>query len=91
MNKQELVSVVAEKTGFTKKDLTLVLEEFLGTMTDALVEGNEVSLFGFGKFVVSEKAETTARNPKTGLPVIVKAHNVVRFKPSSNLKNELNK
>lgn len=86
MNKQELVSVVAEKTGFTKKDLTLVLEEFLGAMTGALMEGNEVSLFGFGKFVVSEKAETTARNPQTGAEVIVPKHNVVRFRPASALK-----
>lgn len=87
MNKQELVSVVAEKTGFTKKDLTLILEEFLGAMTDALVEGNEVSLFGFGKFEISTRDSRNARNPQTGEEILVPAHNVVRFKPSSNLKN----
>lgn len=86
MNKTELVGVVAEKTGFTKKDLTLVLEEFLGSMTDTLAAGSDVSLFGFGKFVVTEKAETTARNPQTGAEVIVPKHNRVSFKPSSNLK-----
>ena len=86
MNKTEIVNVVAEKTGFTKKDLTLVLEEFLGSMTDALVEGEEVSLFGFGKFVVAEKAQTTARNPQTGMEVIVPKRNVVKFRPASALK-----
>jgi nucleoid DNA-binding protein len=57
-----------------------------GVIMEALRKGQEVNLPGFGKFSVVWREETQRRNPATGEPVTVPAHNVVRFKLGSALK-----
>ena len=50
MNKAELVSKVADKTGFKKKDAEAALDAVLGTIEESLVAGDSVRLIGFGTF-----------------------------------------
>lgn len=52
MTKNELVHAIAEKSGFTKKDSEAALEAVVSVITDALIEGEKVSLVGFGTFEV---------------------------------------
>ena len=56
MNKAELVSAVAEKTGMSKKDTEAVITAALETITAALKEGDKVQLVGFGSFEVKKRA-----------------------------------
>ena len=65
MTKTELVSVVAEKTGLTKKDSDAFVNAFVASVTDALVAGDKVSIVGFGTFEVRDRKEKQVINPQT--------------------------
>ena len=71
MNKTELIAVMAEASGLSKKDCEAALAAFITTTESALKAGNKVQLVGFGSFEVKERAARTGKNSKT---------------PSSNLK-----
>ena len=86
MNQKELVKVTAEKLEKPQKAVGEIVEAFLETLTEALADGETVSLVGFGKFVITEVEEKEARNPRTGETVVVPAHNMLSFKASSALK-----
>ena len=49
MNKAELIAVVAEKTGFTKKDAEAAVNATMASIEESLVKGERVQLIGFGK------------------------------------------
>ncbi|HNW67756.1 MAG TPA: HU family DNA-binding protein [Bacteroidales bacterium] len=85
MNKAELISAIAEKSGFTKVEAKNALESFLCVTTDALKEGKKVSLVGFGTFSVSKRAARKGRNPQTKQEMDIPAKNVVKFKAGSEL------
>ena len=86
MTKQELVEFIADKAGLTKADATRALDATLEAITEALVDGKDVKLAGFGKFAVVERQEREGRNPSTGESMTIPACNVCKFKPSSVLK-----
>lgn len=86
MNKTELIRAMAQKTGMTQKVMGEVLDAALEAITETLEAGDDVKLAGFGKFEVKERAERQGHNPQTGEPMTIPASNVVKFKPSSNLK-----
>ena len=52
MNKAELVTAIAEKAGFTKKDAEAALNAFVATVEETLTAGDKVQLIGFGTFEV---------------------------------------
>ncbi len=87
MNKAELVSAIAEKTGFTKVQAKSALEAFMEVAADSLKSGEKVSLIGFGTFSVTRRAARKGRNPQTKKEMMIPAKNVVKFKPSSELAN----
>ncbi len=89
MNKNELISTIAESTGLTKQDVTKTLDAFTETITSALKKGDEVRLVGFGTFAVSERKETAGRNPRTGEKITIPAARVPKFKPGKALKEEI--
>ena len=66
MNKQELLSAMAEKSGLTKKDSEAALAAFIETVQDTLKKGEKVQLIGFGSFEVRDRAARTGKNPLTG-------------------------
>lgn len=90
MNKTELVNALAERTGATKKDSKEALEAVIGIITDALVEGDKVSLTGFGTFEVRERAERQGHNPQTGEPMTIPARLAPVFKAGKPLKDAVN-
>ena len=90
MNKAELISVVAEKTGFTKKDSDLAVNAALDAITDALVAGEKVQLVGFGTFEVKERAARVGRNPQTNEEIEIAASRVASFKVGKALKDAVN-
>lgn len=90
MNKKELIKAVATKTGFSQKDIAEVVDVILGTITDALVDGNEVNIAGFGKFLVQERAAREGVNPRTGEALHIEASKAPKFKAGKALKDSLN-
>ena len=64
MNKQELISAMAEKANLSKKDAEAALNAFISSVEGALVKGDKVQLIGFGGFEVRTRAARTGRNPQ---------------------------
>ncbi len=91
MNKQELISAIAEKAGLSKKDSEAALNAFVATVEAALVKGDKVQLVGFGGFEVRERAARTGRNPQTGAEMKIAAAKVPAFKAGKALKDLINK
>jgi len=90
MNKQDLVSAVADSAGLSKADAAKAVEGVFDAVTGSLKKGGEVRLVGFGTFSVSRRKESTGRNPRTGEPMIIKASNVPKFKAGKALKDAVN-
>lgn len=65
MNKGELIKVMAEKVGFTQKDVAEVYDAFIETVTEAMKAGDKVQLVGFGTFEVKDVPAKTGINPQT--------------------------
>ncbi len=90
MTKAELVSDVARRTGLTKKEVALVINEALEVMKEALVQRKErIELRGFGVFEVRKRKRRVARNPRTKEPIAVPERWVVVFKASKVIKEEI--
>jgi len=90
MNKTELITAMAAKSGLTKKDTEKVLKAFEETITETLVGGGKVQLVGFGTFDVAERAAREGRNPQTGEPMPIPASKAPRFKVGKALRDAVN-
>ena len=90
MNQTELIAAVAERAGLTKADAGKAVEALVGSITDALKQGGEVRLAGFGIFGISERGERQGRNPQTGAPITIAASRAARFTAGKAVKDALN-
>lgn len=91
MNKEILVKTVADSIeGATKKDIKIVVDTVFETITSSLVNGDKVSIAGFGSFEITERAARECKNPRTGKPVHVEASKAPKFKASKTLKDAVN-
>ena len=85
MNKSELVSAVAQKSGLTKVDAKKALDAVLESIGEELKNDGRVVLVGFGSFSVSERSARKGINPRTKEPIDIPAKKVVKFKAGSEL------
>lgn len=91
MNKSELISSVAEKSGLTKKAAGEAVEAVLLAISDALAGGGKVTLVGFGTFEVRSRAARQGVNPATGTAIRIPASKVPAFKAGKSLKEAVGK
>lgn len=91
MNKTELVNSVADKSALSKKDAEKAVSALFEAVTQALEQGEKVTLVGFGTFEVKECAEKTGRNPKTGEAIQIPASRKPKFTAGKALKDAVNK
>ncbi|MDZ5696922.1 MULTISPECIES: DNA-binding protein HupB [Phyllobacteriaceae] len=90
MNKNELVSAVADQAGISKGDAQSAVDAVFSVITGELKKGGDVRLVGFGNFSVSRREATTGRNPQTGAEVQIPARNVPKFSAGKGLKDAIN-
>ena len=90
MNKNELISNVAGRTGFTKKDTGVVVDAVMAAIIDTIASGDKVAINGFGTFEATERAARTGRNPKTGEVIEIAASKSPKFKAGSAFKAAVN-
>lgn len=91
MNKAELISKIAEKSGLTKKEAELALNATTSSIVEALSNGEKVAVMGFGSFETKKRAARVARNPRNPEETIeVKECIAPYFKASKNLKEAVN-
>ncbi len=91
MKKAELISAVADKTGFSKKDSEKAVSAVLDAVTEALAAGDKVQLVGFGTFEVKERAARVGHNPQTKEEIKIEASRVASFKAGKALKDAVAK
>ena len=91
MNKQELISAIAENANLTKKDAEAALAAFIGAVEDTLKKGDKVQLVGFGAFEVKSRAARIGRNPKTKEAITIPASKSPVFKAGKALKDVVSK
>ncbi len=89
MNKADLIQVVSNETGITKKDAGNVVNAITESIADALSNGEKVTLVGFGTFQVIEKKARRGRNPQTGEKIQIPAKKVPKFKAGKGLKEKV--
>lgn len=87
MNKKDLINVVAEKTGMTKKDSGLAVESVFDVIKETLSKGEKVQIIRFGTFEVRDRAARKGRNPQTGEEIDIPATRVPAFKAGKALKD----
>jgi len=90
MTKADLVELIYERVGYSKKEAGAVVEEIFAIIRDGLCEGGKVKISGFGSFVVNQKQSRRGRNPQTGEPIIIDSRRVLSFKASQVLKELVN-
>ena len=91
MNKSELITLIAEKSGLTKKDAEKALKAITESVQETLAKEEKVQLVGFGTFEVRARGERKGRNPKTLEEITIPASKAPVFKAGKELKETVNK
>ena len=87
MNKNELVSAVADAADISKKDADAAITALVDVITEALKEGEKVQLVGFGTFELRKRSARTGHNPRTQEPMEIGETVVPVFKACKILKD----
>jgi DNA-binding protein HU-beta len=90
VNKNDLVAAVAEAASLSKADSAKAVDAVFECISDSLKKGDEVRLVGFGTFLVSERAASEGRNPRTGEKIQIAASKQPKFKAGKALKDAVN-
>lgn len=90
MNKSELIEAIAQAADVPKAQASRVLDAMTSVVGDALAQGRQVSLVGFGTFMVRERPARSGRNPRTGETIKIAASKTPAFKAGKALKDRVN-
>ena len=90
MRKADLVSNISEKTGVPKVDVLVSIETFFTEVKDALANGENVYVRGFGSFIVKRRAKKIGRHIKKNKAIEIPAHYIPAFKPSKIFVERVN-
>lgn len=91
MTKSELIAAVATKIGSSKKDSEKAVSAVIESITEALANGENVQLVGFGTFEVKERAARKGVNPRTKEEITIAASKLPSFKAGKALKEAVSK
>lgn len=89
MNKKQLIQKAAEKSGFTQKETTELLDTILEIATDELADGGNVLLTGFGCLEAKTRKARKGAHPRTGEPIDIPPVHTVVFRTGSSLQAKL--
>ncbi|MCR4665961.1 MAG: integration host factor subunit beta [Desulfovibrio sp.] len=90
MTKSELIKELSSKANIPVEEANDIVQTFITTMKNNLMEGNRIEIRGFGSFMVKEYKGYTGRNPKTGESVTVHAKRLPAFRAGKELKERIN-
>ena len=89
MNKNELITEVAERAGLTKSAAGQAIDSVFEVISGALAQGDEVRLVGFGTFLTTTRKVSEGRNPRTGAPIKIAESRVPKFRAGKSLKDQV--
>ncbi len=90
MNKNDLISKVADSSGLSKADAGSAVDSVIDSIIGAMKSGDDVRLVGFGTFSVANRKASEGRNPRTGEKIMIPASKQPKFKAGKGLKDALN-
>ena len=90
MNKGQLITEVAGKTGLSKSAVSQITDSLLETIGESLNKGDDVAIVGFGTWKKKKRAARKGRNPQTGATINIPAKNTVGFSAGKALKEKVN-
>jgi DNA-binding protein HU-beta len=88
--KADVINVMSEKAGISKKEAAAAFDAFIGYITDTCQEGDRCAIPGLGSFVVSERKAREGVNPRTKEKITIPASKNVRFKAGKDLRDVIN-
>lgn len=86
ITRNDLASNLRDKFGLTATDAYKMIDIIFQEIGDALTNGEDVKLSGFGTFKILTKPARIGRNPKTGVPAVISARRVAAFRPSAEFR-----
>jgi DNA-binding protein HU-beta len=89
MRKADIITRIAEKTGVPKVDVLVSMEAFFKEVKDALAEGENIYVRGFGSFIRKTRAAKIGRNIKKNIAIEIPEHDIPSFKPSKIFLEEV--
>lgn len=89
LTKADMAERLFEDVGLNKREAKEFVDAFFAALGDALEEGHQVKLSGFGNFDLRQKSQRPGRNPKTGEEIPISARTVVTFRPGQKLKERV--
>lgn len=87
VTKDEFIERLSQK-GYTKRDAGVVMDDFIMTLEEALVNGESVMFHGFGTFEIRERVERESTSPK-GERIVIPSYKAAHFTPGKKLKREI--
>jgi len=89
LTRADLAEALHRQVGLSRVDSARLVEQILGNMCQALANGENVKISGFGTFVLRDKGERVGRNPKTGVEVPIAPRKVLTFRASQMMRERI--
>ena len=90
VTKKDIVEIISKATGLTQVDTRIVVESFLEAISNALREGKNIEIRGFGRFKIKKQKAHMAHNPRTNEPIHVPAGYKLVFQASREMRHRIN-
>ncbi|KJR99780.1 MAG: integration host factor subunit alpha [Desulfobulbaceae bacterium BRH_c16a] len=90
LTRKELTEALATQLGFSQSNCSQMVDSFLDSMKQSMVEGRSIKLVHFGTFTVRDKSPRRGRNPRTGDTITIKKRQAISFRPSKKLRELVN-
>lgn len=91
MTKADVINEISQKTGIDKADVTASVEAFFSVVKNAMADGNNIYIRGFGSFINKKRKQKIARNISKNTALVIEEHYIPSFKPAklfvSKIKN----
>lgn len=88
--KADVINVMAEQAGISKKEAAAAFDAFVGYISDSCQRGDRCAIPGLGSFSVTQRKAREGRNPRTKETITIPASKNVRFKAGKDLRDVLN-
>lgn len=89
LTRADLAETINRKMGFSRSESLDLVEATLAKMCEAMSDGENVKISGFGSFILRDKKQRVGRNPKTGVEVPITPRRVMTFRASQKLKDRI--
>jgi len=91
LTRKELAEALTTQLGYSQNTCSELVDTFLDRMKSRLLGGESIKLVHFGTFNVRDKQPRRGRNPRTGETITIKQRQMISFRPSKKMREQVNK